>query len=161
LPEEEQDLAMAATPTATEEPEELAAEPTTAATATSEQATEQATPSDDGPTVLNSANFVGVDNFHQGSGTATIYQLADGSRLLRFEEFMVTNGPQLTVLLATNPAPTSREELGEYVDLGPLKGNIGDQNYEIPDDLDLKAYRSVVIYCTPFHVVFASAYFIP
>jgi hypothetical protein len=127
----------------------------------SEQTAEPEPSTGEGPASLNTANFVGADGFHQGSGTATLYQLEDGSRLLRFEDFMVTNGPQLHVLLATNPAPTSREELGEYIDLGPLKGNIGDQNYQLPTDLDLESYRSVVIYCVPFHVVFATASFIP
>ncbi len=52
----------------------------------------------------------------------------------------------------------SRAEVGsDYVDLGSLKGNMGNQNYEIPTDLDLSDYQGVVIYCMPFHVVFATA----
>ena len=54
-----------------------------------------------------------------------------GLLVLRFEDFSATNGPDLHVLLAENPAPTSSSELGNYLDLGSLKGNIGSQNYEI------------------------------
>jgi hypothetical protein len=78
--------------------------------------------------------------------------------VLRLEEFDVTNGPDLHVILSKNPAPTNRVEVGnEYVDLGQLKGNQGNQNYVIPDYIDLLQYQSVVIYCVPFHVVFAIA----
>ncbi|NIM92125.1 MAG: hypothetical protein GTO18_00200 [Anaerolineales bacterium] len=114
-------------------------------------------PSGEQPVVLRSGEFVGADSFHLGSGTAMIFELSNSDRLLRLEDFMVTNGPDLHVLLATGSKPTGREDLGEYVDLGELKGNVGNQNYEIPDNLDHNAYRSVVIYCVPFHVVFATA----
>ena len=106
---------------------------------------------------LKSGEFQGADDFHQGSGLATIYELPDGSRVLRLEDFMVTNGPDLHVFLAAGSNPTGRADLGQYLDLGPLKGNIGDQNYEIPAEADLDLYNSVVIYCVPFHVLFASA----
>lgn len=106
---------------------------------------------------LSSGQFENADDFHQGSGTATIYELTDGSRVLRFEDFDVTNGPDLKVLLASGTSPGNSEELGDYIELDGLKGNIGDQNYEIPDDADLSLYSSVVIYCKPFHVVFSVA----
>ena len=98
-----------------------------------------------------------ADNFHQGSGTATIYELDDGSRVLRFEDFEVTNGPDLHVLLVPHGNPQTQDDITGYLDLGSLKGNIGDQNYELPDDLDLSQYGSVVIYCVPFHVLFSAA----
>jgi hypothetical protein len=110
------------------------------------------------PVVLAQGTFVGADDFHQGSGSAAIYELPDGSRVLRFDGFEVTNGPDLHVILVKNPAPASRADVGtDYVDLGSLKGNIGSQNYEIPAEVDLSLYQSVVIYCVPFHVVFATA----
>jgi hypothetical protein len=60
--------------------------------------------------------------------------------------------------LSKHPAPSGRSDIGEdYIDLGSLKGNIGSQNYDIPDNVDLSEYESVVIYCVPFHVVFATA----
>ena len=101
--------------------------------------------------------FVDADSFHLGEGTAVIFQQGD-ERILRFEDFMVTNGPDLHVILSKHPAPASRSDVGEdYIDLGAIKGNIGNQNYEIPADVDLSEYQSVVIYCVPFHVVFSTA----
>lgn len=110
------------------------------------------------PVAVLQGEFQDGDRFHQGSGQATIYRLADGSHVLRFEDFEVTNGPDLHVLLSTHPAPTNREEvMAGYLDLGELKGNIGSQNYDIPAGTDLAQFNSVVIYCEPFHVVFSTA----
>ena len=110
-----------------------------------------------GPVALSQGVFRDADEFHMGSGTATVYELEDGSRVLRLEDFEVTNGPDLHVLLVPNADPTTSAEVEGYVDLGSLKGNIGDQNYEIPADLDLSQFGSVVIYCKPFHVLFSVA----
>ena len=108
-------------------------------------------------TAVSQGQFAGADAFHQGSGSAAIYQQGD-QRVLRLEEFSVTNGPDLHVILTKHPSPTGRDDVGEdYIDLGPLKGNMGNQNYEIPAGVDLSEYQSVVIYCVPFHVVFATA----
>jgi len=106
--------------------------------------------------VAGQGQFRDADSFHQGSGKATIFQQGD-QRVLRFEDFSVTNGPDLHVLLIENVNATSHAELGEYIDLGSLKGNMGNQNYEIPADVDLSKYNGVMIYCMPFHVVFATA----
>jgi len=99
------------------------------------------------------------DLAHHGSGRATIYRLADGSRVLRFEDFEVLNGPDLHVYLATQDrvANTVGVELSGAIDLGKLKGNLGDQNYPLPADLDLEAFQSVVIWCQPFRVPFNAA----
>ena len=106
--------------------------------------------------VVGQGQFAGADNFHQGSGNAAIFAQGD-QRVLRLENFEVTNGPDLHVLLIENPGATSHAELGEYIDLGSLKGNIGNQNYDIPAGADVSTYRAVMIYCMPFHVVFATA----
>ena len=107
--------------------------------------------------VVKQGNFVDADDFHQGSGTAMVYQQGE-EQVLRFEDFNVTNGPDLHVILTKHPAPASRSEVGEdYIDLGSLKGNQGNQNYPIPAGTNLSEYQSVVIYCVPFHVVFATA----
>lgn len=102
--------------------------------------------------------FMDADSFHQGSGTATIFQQGD-NKVLRFENFESTNGPDLHVLLVENINGTSSDDMGEYVDLGSLKGNIGNQNYEIPADVDISQFGGVMIYCMPFHVVFSTAAF--
>ena len=108
---------------------------------------------------LSMGNFRDADSFHKGSGVATIYQLEDGSHVLRFEDFRVTNGPDLRVLLskAADVGDKGQFQQYEYVELDRLKGNIGNQNYEIPGDLDVSEFQSVVIYCKPFHVLFAVA----
>lgn len=104
--------------------------------------------------------FRDADSFHKGSGTATVYDLgADGGQILRLEDFRVTNGPDLRVLLANAPNPESHSDLDDagYVELGKLKGNVGSQNYSIPATVSLADVQSVVIYCNPFRVVFSVA----
>lgn len=107
--------------------------------------------------VVAQGEFMDADSFHQGSGAAAIFQQGD-TRVLRFENFQVTNGPDLHVLLVENIAGGAGE-MGTYIDLGSLKGNVGNQNYEIPADVDLSQFSGVMIYCMPFHVVFATAAF--
>jgi hypothetical protein len=108
------------------------------------------------PTALLTGSFAGVDSAHQGSGSATLYELADGSRVLRFEDFEVTNGPDLRVYLA--PVDDAGEpDVGAGTELGRLKGNVGNQNYDVPADLDTTGPLAVVIYCQPFSVTFATA----
>lgn len=96
---------------------------------------------------------------HVGAGEALVYQLADGSRILRLQNFSVENGPDLYVyLVPVDPVPSgSGSEIPGSYSLGRLKGNIGDQNYEIPADLDLSQYKSVVIWCQAFAVPFSAA----
>jgi len=109
--------------------------------------------------VIKMGKFENADDFHKGSGIASIYRSPDGSYLLRLGNLNVTNGPDLHVILTPHEDPGNREEVysDEYVDLGKLKGNKGDQNYPIPGDVDIDIQGSVVIYCLPFHVVFSVA----
>lgn len=109
------------------------------------------------PVALATGLFRGADSFHEGSGKTTIYQLEDGSRVLRLENFSVTNGPDLHVILVPDGDPIDSGDVSGYIDLGELKGNVGDQNYDIPADVDVADYGSVVIYCEPFHVIFSVA----
>ena len=104
-------------------------------------------------------DFRGADAFHRGSGTATIYEVADGEYTLRLDTFRVTNGPDLRVLLANAPDPEGYSDLNAagYVELGRLKGNVGAQNYEIEAGFDLSRAQSVVIFCNPFRVIFSVA----
>ncbi len=108
---------------------------------------------------IKTGSFRDADASHKGSGRATIYRLEDGSQVLRLEDFRVTNGPDLRVLLASHPDPASRDELTSqgYVELAKLKGNVGNQNYEIPESVDVSAQRSVVIYCARFRVIISGA----
>ena len=111
------------------------------------------------PVELARGQLQDADRFHRGSGAATIYRLGDDTTFLRLEDIDVTNGPDLHVILSTHPQPGNQGELkeGDYIDLGPLKGNRGSHNYEIPEGTDLNGIESVVIYCMPFHVVFSTA----
>ena len=105
---------------------------------------------------VSMGDFRDADRAHRGSGTATIFQQG-AQRILRFENFEVTNGPALRVLLVENADATNSAEMGEFIDLGALKGNVGDQNYEIPADVDLSQFGGIMIYCQPFSVVFSTA----
>ena len=93
------------------------------------------------------------------TGTATIYEGTAGERILRLTEFEVTNGPDLKVWLVSHPNPTSSGDVTDStgVSRGRLKGNIGDQNYDIPAEVDLNEFGSVVVWCEQFSVLFATA----
>ena len=110
------------------------------------------------PEVVARGELEDGDSSHKGSGRVTLYRLPSATHLLRLEGINVTNGPALHVLLAEAARPTDRAEVQQgYLDLGRLKGNIGSQNYEVPANEDVSRFKSVVIYCMPFHVVFSTA----
>jgi hypothetical protein len=112
------------------------------------------------PVSLATGQFNELDSVHKGEGTATIFSLPDGERVLRFENFRVTNGPDLFVYLSGHPAPKSSSELhqaGHDIDLGRLKGNVGNQNYVLPANVDLTTVKSVAIYCKRFTTMFSTA----
>ncbi len=108
-------------------------------------------------TVVARGTFAGRDDFHRGEGTATLYRV-DQALVLRFEGFKVTNGPALYVILTKHPAPKTSADVQEgHVEITTLKGNIGSQNYTLPQGVRPGDFRAVVIYCKQFHVVFATA----
>ena len=111
------------------------------------------------PVILATGQWTGADAAHQAQGKARLIRLPDGRRFLRFEEFRVTNGPDLYVYLSGHRAPRNRAQLheGAAFEVGVLKGNIGNQNYELPADLDLSKFKSAAIYCKRFSVMFGSA----
>jgi len=100
-----------------------------------------------GPMAVKSGTFVKVE--HDGSGKATIFKQPDGSYILRLENLDITNGPDLRVrLLGPN---------GASLDLGGLKGNKGNQNYEIPAGFDPATYDTADVWCRAFRVQFSKA----
>lgn len=111
------------------------------------------------PVILAAGQWTGADASHQAQGRALLIRLPDGKRFLRLEQFRVTNGPDLYVYLSGHRAPRNRAQLheGAAFEVGVLKGNVGNQNYELPADLDLAKFRSVAIYCKRFSVMFGSA----
>src|SRR5215469_1312928 len=96
---------------------------------------------------------------HQSAGQASVLQLAEGKRVLRFTNFQTSNGPDVRVYLVatTDASDNDTVKKAGFVEVGSLKGNIGDQNYEIPSDLDLNKYRAATIWCKRFSVNFATA----
>jgi hypothetical protein len=106
---------------------------------------------------LGVGEFVDGDAIHKGTGVATLYRATDGSYALRFEEFRTTPGLGLHVILSPNAKPKGYGGLGDYVDLGALHSTNGEQSYWLPADIDPTRYKSVVIYCVPFRVIFATA----
>jgi hypothetical protein len=104
------------------------------------------------PMLALSGMFVGVgDGIHDAQGMAKILPLDTGASILRLEDFRSTNGPDLYVYLATDKDAT------DFVSLGRLKANTGNQNYDIPQGTDLAKYDTVLIWCKQFSVLFGSA----
>jgi hypothetical protein len=110
-------------------------------------------------TPLLTGRFLG--EVHKTSGRASAYRQADGSRVLRLTDFSTSNGPAVHVLLidgtSTDPSKDFALAAVKNVDLGDLKGNQGDQDYTIPNDVDLKTFGTVSIYCERFHANFGTA----
>ncbi len=99
---------------------------------------------------------------HPAEGTAAV--LTDGTQtFLRFDDdFATDNGPDLNVYLHTAGPDASVDDLvGDFIDLGDLKGNIGAQNYVVPDGIDLDRYNTVSVWCVRFRVVFGTAELVP
>lgn len=88
---------------------------------------------------------------HETTGTAAVVELAEGGRVLTLTDFETDPGPDLRVYLATGP------DASDFEDLGALKGNVGNQQYEIPEGVDLDRLSTVVIWCRAFSVEFGSA----
>lgn len=105
-----------------------------------------------------SGMFKDADLAHKGSGKAEILK-ADGMNLLRLSDFKVTNGPDLEVWLVEKADIENSSDVkgSKWLSLGALKGNIGDQSYQIPAGTDISKYSSAVIWCEQFGVLFASA----
>jgi hypothetical protein len=107
------------------------------------------------PRELGRGGFRGLA--HDASGTALLIDV-EGKRYLRFEDLQVDNGPDLKVYLSPEPASSEEGAFDDrIVSLGDLKGNIGDQNYEIPASVDLDRFKSAVVWCERFGVGFAVA----
>src|SRR5215208_2017280 len=93
---------------------------------------------------------------HESHGTATEVRLAHGGPVLTLTDFATAAGPDLRVYVVAGPA-SDESQVEDFVDLGGLKGNIGDQEYTLPPHLNLHRYRTVVIWCRAFTVLFARA----
>jgi hypothetical protein len=116
----------------------------------SEQQTSQT--GNESSNLLLTGSFVGVgDGIHDAQGIAKVIPIEGGGNVLRLEDLIVTNGPDLYVYLSTDKSAS------DFVNLGRLKANIGNQNYQIPEGIDITKYDTVLIWCRAFSVLFGSA----
>jgi hypothetical protein len=115
------------------------------------------TPADASPMLLASGTF--HSNAHETNGTASIYRLPDGKLTLRLTNFETSNGPDVRVYLVAADDVNDDETVTKngFIEVAALKGNVGDQNYDLPMDADLTKYRSVTIWCRRFSVNFGTA----
>jgi hypothetical protein len=106
---------------------------------------------------IESGAFYGIA--HPTQGTATIYRMGDDALMLRFTNFRTSNGPNVHVYLVAADDARDAETVRRagFIDLGSIKGNIGDQNYALGSDVDLSKYRTVSIWCQRFSVNFGAA----
>ncbi len=115
------------------------------------------------PTASAASNKLASGEFHSGAhetkGTATVFQLADGKKTLRLTDFATSNGPDVHVYLVAADDAKDNDAVTKagFIDVGSLKGNIGDQNYDLPANADLTKYRAVTIWCKRFSVNFGTA----
>jgi len=111
----------------------------------------------DRPMTLAQGSFASLE--HTTTGTALVIELEDGRRFLRLDGLETSSGPDLRVILTDQPLSDDWDvwDDGELVDLGPLKGNIGSSNYEIPTSVDLGDFVTAVIWCRRFSVGFGVA----
>jgi uncharacterized membrane protein (UPF0136 family) len=93
---------------------------------------------------------------HSGSGEAAVVELPSGERKLTLTDFETDAGPDLRLYVSTSD-PAGGGDLGDFEDLGELKGNVGNQQYTVPRGLDLDRYSTVVVWCRAFSVAFTSA----
>ncbi len=113
-----------------------------------------------GPVVLATGVFIDTGSGDHGSGNVTIGKTADGKYVLHLDNLNVTAGPDLHVYLAVPANPSSADQVTNGgVDLGTLAANQGSVNVNVPADVasNLSKYKSVVIYCKSFSVIFTVA----
>ncbi len=117
----------------------------------------ETTQSENEPRLLYNGSFHGVA--HETKGAASIYQLPDGKQVLRFTEFETSNGPDVQVYLVAAEDANDNDTVKNagFIHLAALKGNVGDQNYDLPSDIDYNKYKAVTIWCRRFGVNFGTA----
>jgi hypothetical protein len=113
-------------------------------------------PASPDPVTLAAGQFRSLG--HTTSGRAAVLEVTDGRRFLRLDDLHTSNGPDLFVYLSTAAADAERDSFDDdFVSLGRLKANQGNQNYAIGTGVRLDRYRSVVIWCRRFTYAFGAA----
>jgi Electron transfer DM13 len=118
-----------------------------------EEVDERVVTASGGNVQVAAGSFVSVA--HQGRGTAAVVELPGGERRLTITGFETDPGPDLRVYVSTDDPASG--DLGDFEDLGELKGNVGNQQYTVPRGLDLRRFSTVVVWCRAFSVAFTSA----
>lgn len=109
-------------------------------------------------TIVRRGTFREVDLLRSAEGEVTIYQLGDLSRIMRIENFASTRAPDVHLVLTRNPDPTDPNGVGvDYIDLGPLRGNVGNQTYDVPSGVDFSRYPILALYSVPYDYVISTA----
>jgi hypothetical protein len=125
------------------------------------QAAEADTPFEQpaGSRVVATGAFAAIDGIRSASGTLTIYENPDGTRLLHLDEtFRSTPAPEIHLILTRNPDPMDDRGVGvDYIDIGVLRGNVGQQNYTIPQGVDFNRYPVLVLYAPQYNGILATA----
>jgi hypothetical protein len=108
------------------------------------------------PVAVASGPFRSLE--HETTGSATLVRLPEGGHVVQFEALDTSDGPDLYVYLSDKTSDSTESAFGSgFTSLGKLKGNQGNQVYDIPSQVDLKTVRSVVIWCQRFSAGFAVA----
>lgn len=107
------------------------------------------------PRVVTSGEFTGTDEFHFGSGTASIVEVEPGRYRIQLDDFSVRNGPDLYVVLSPDPDGYTPESL----EVGLLKATDGSFGYDLPEGTDPADFASALIWCKQFSHLFAYATF--
>ncbi len=121
---------------------------------------DQAMPDMQGPLVYATGEFTEIDAVRRASGTVTVYEEANGSWVIRLENFEVRHGPQLHLYFSMHESPRTLEELREgglSLDWGPLQGTVGSQNYRLPAGTDMSQIESLVIFSVTYQEIFSTA----
>ena len=113
--------------------------------------------------VISQGKFRNADRAHEGAGNAVIKTFPNGTLEVQLSDFEVTNGPDLEIWLSAHPDPASSSDVSDnqWVSLGQLKGNVGNQAYVVPEGTDISIFNSVVIWCEQFGVLFSPAALTP
>ena len=148
---------MPATTTPTPAPAAATATDDATATPAATTATPEATQATGTGELIAMGPLEGSDTFHTASGQVLLVRSPEGDVILRFQDFEVRNGPDLFIYLT--PDPDGDVHVDGAINLSEIKATSGSVNYEVPANVDAESFRSVVVYCRAFSVVFATAQF--